>query len=190
MGILYLAALIVGVGTIAMQLLFSGHGDADADAHLDVDADHGHVGHGDGGFLPIFLSLRFWTFAFLAFGMVGTLLHYFRMTTSPVTIGLAVAMGLVSGLAASLTFRLLSRAEMSSGGSTTDAVGSVGKVLVPVSRRAHGKVRIELKGQTVDLLATTDEDDLEAGDMVLVEEVDSGTARVGRPPPELLPPKR
>ena len=63
-------------------------------------------------------------------------------------------------------------------------------MLVPVSRRAHGKVRIELKGQTVDLLATTDEDDLEAGDMVLVEEVDSGTARVGRPPPELLPPKR
>ncbi len=78
---------------------------------------------------------------------------------------------------------------MSSGGSTGDAVGSVGKVLVPVSRRAHGKVRIELKGQTVDLLATTDDEDLEAGEMVLVEEMESGKARVARPPAEFLPPE-
>ena len=72
MGILYLAALIIGFGTIALQLALGGdsHSDADvggdgADAHLDADAhgdaDHGHGdhGHGEGGFLPIFLSLRF-----------------------------------------------------------------------------------------------------------------------------------
>lgn len=205
MGILYLAALIIGVGTIAVQLMFAGKGDADvdldADAHLDVDADmdadadadaghghgHGHAGHDGIGILPIFLSLRFWTFAFLAFGMVGTLLHFLNLASVFVTPFIALAMGLASGLLASITFRVLMRQEHNSGATSRDAVGQVGKVLLPVTKGRHGKVRIELKGQTLDLLATTEEEELMSGDLVIIEDVDSGKARVCRAPPEFLP---
>ncbi|MBI3199945.1 MAG: NfeD family protein [Myxococcales bacterium] len=207
MGILYLAALIIGFGTIALQLAMGGdsHGDAevggDADAHLDADADgdadhghgdhgHGDHGHGDGGFLPIFLSLRFWTFTFLAFGLSGSLVHYLDLATSIVTLGMAVGLGLGAGVLASLTFRALSRSEANSGASASDAIGQVGRVLLPLGKGARGKVRIELKGQTVDYVATTDDEQLEAGQMVMIEEIRDTTAHVSRAPAELLPPKR
>ena len=75
-GVLYLAALIVGAGTLLLQLFGSGDADAGqdldhaaADADADADAGGGHA-HGVSGFVPIFLSLRFWTFGLLAFGLV------------------------------------------------------------------------------------------------------------------------
>jgi len=209
-GLLYLAALIVGFGTIALQLLMSGDSDADAggdvhvgdadfdadaDADLDADADadadvHAdHGGHADGGFLPIFLSLRFWTFALLAFGLSGSLLHYLDLANAVVTPAVAIAFGVLAGLLATLTFRALRRSEANSGATAGDAVGQVGKVMLRVGKGGRGKVRIELKGQTVDLLATTDEELLEPGQLVMIEEVRDTTAHVARVPPELLPPK-
>ncbi|HMR74225.1 MAG TPA: NfeD family protein [Polyangiaceae bacterium] len=201
MGIIYLAALVIGVGVIAVQLLFAGKGDVemdvdadiDIDADMDVDADadgdHGHVAHGDAGFLPILLSVRFWTFGLLAFGMVGTLLHVFRWASPWTTPFIALAMGIASGLLASMTFRALSRAETSSAASSRDAVGQVGRVLLPVSKESRGKVRIELRGQTIDLLATTDEEDLADGELVMIESLEGSTARVSKAPVEFLPPK-
>lgn len=203
-GLLYLAALIIGLGTIALQLFMSGEadGDADADAHIDAELDadgdldadaHAHAdhgGHGDGGFLPIFLSLRFWTFAFLAFGLSGTLLHYLDLASRAIVAPIALALGVASGLLASLTFRALQRSEHHSGATASDAVGQVGKVLIPLSKSGRGKVRIELKGQTVDLIATTDEEALEAGQLVMIEEMRETQAHVSPVPPELLPPKR
>ncbi len=205
MGILYLAALIVGLGTISLQLFMSGDGDgdadADADAHADLDADadadvdHGDAGdhadaHADGGFLPIFLSLRFWTFGLMAFGLVGTLLHYLRLAGGLVTPITAIAMGLVCGFLASWVFRALTRADTSSSTHTREAIGQVGKVLVSCNKGGRGKVRIELKGQTHDFMVTTDEDELQAGELVLVEDVRDNLLQVARPPAEFLPPKR
>jgi membrane protein implicated in regulation of membrane protease activity len=195
-GILYLAALIVGFGTIALQLVMSGDSDSGADVHaggdVHVDADHGdsHGLHADGGFLPIFVSLRFWTFLLLAFGLSGTLLHYLDLANPMIVLPIAAVLGVVSGLVASLTFRALGRSEANSAASTRETVGQVGKVLIPLDKNSRGKVRIELKGQTVDLLATTDDEGLEAGQMVLIEEVRETTAHVSRAPAELLPPKR
>jgi len=204
-GILYLAALIIGFGTIALQLAMGGeHGQGDAaDAgggadHGDLDhgdaghdvAGHGEHGHGDGGFLPIFLSLRFWTFTFLAFGLSGSLIHYLDLANAMLTLAVAAGLGLGAGLLASLTFRALSKAEANSGATDRDAVGQVGKVMIPLAKGARGKIRIELKGQTVDYVATTDDERLEAGQMVMIEEMRDTTAHVSRAPAELLPPKR
>lgn len=199
MGIVYLAALIIGFGTIALQLFMSGDGDgdADADAHVDVDGDaggdadadgdHGHAGHGDGGFLPIFLSLRFWTFTFLAFGLSGSLLHYLDLTSGMIVPFVAIGLGIGAGLLASLTFRALAKTEATSSGSASEAVGQLAKVLVPPAKGGRGKVRVEIKGQMVDLLATTDEEKLESGQLVLVEDMREHTAHVSRAPEELLP---
>jgi membrane protein implicated in regulation of membrane protease activity len=195
-GIVYLAALF---GTIALQLFMAGDGDGDVDAdtHVDIDGDaggdadadgdHGHAGHGDGGFLPIFLSLRFWTFTFLAFGLSGSLLHYLDLTARTIVPFIALGLGIGAGLLASFTFRALAKTEATSSGSASEAVGQLAKVLVPPHKGGRGKVRVEIKGQMVDLLATTDEEKLESGQMVLVEDMREHTAHVSRAPEELLP---
>lgn len=198
MGILYLAALIVGLGTIGLQLLMAGDGDgdvdadahADLDADVDLDADAGGHGHGDAGFLPIFLSLRFWTFGLMAFGLVGTLLHYLQLAGGVVTPAIAISLGLLCGFMASWAFRALARADATSGAHSRDAVGQVGKVLVPLEKGGRGKVRVELRGQTHDFLVTSDEQELHAGELVLVEEVRDDVLQVSRAPSEFLPPKR
>ena len=200
-GVVYLAALVVGLGTILVQLMMSGDadGDADADAHADVgdgdadaagDHEMGHdVGHAGADVLMVVLSLRFWTFALLAFGLSGALLHYLELASRVVTPVVAIVLGLASGLVASWVFRALVSSETSSGALADDAVGQVGKVLVPPSQGSRGKVRIVLKGQAVDVLATTDESDLTVGDQVLVEEMEDATAHVSRAPAAFLPPR-
>src|SRR5262252_1089543 len=117
MGVVYLAALIVGLGVLSLGLL--GHG---ADAHgadLHVGGVHGDLGHGhasghgaddahhqSGLFgVALFLSLRFWSFALMAFGSVGTLLTWFALAGSAATALIAVAVGLFSGGLAATVFR-------------------------------------------------------------------------------------
>lgn len=188
-GVLYLAALILGLGTIMVQLFMGGHADAGGSAEVDHDVDAHHTGdHSevDHGFLPIFLSLRFWIFASLAFGMVGSLLHFLGLASSFPTLVVASVMGIGSGMLASWTFRSLNRAQVTSGAGENDAVGHVGKVLIRVPAQGHGKVRIQLKGQTLDLLATTDDIELVEGEQVLIEEMRDGRAHVSKAPPDFL----
>lgn len=192
-GVLYLAALILGLGTVMVQLLMGGEGDGDAgdasaDVEHDLDADQGDAhAEADSGFLPIFLSLRFWIFGSLAFGMVGSLLHFLGLASAVVTLVVSIVMGIGSGMLASWTFRVLNRQHVSSGAGENDAVGHVGKVLLRVPAQGHGKIRIQLKGQTLDLLATSDEGELLEGEQVLVEEMRDGRARVAKAPPDFLP---
>jgi membrane protein implicated in regulation of membrane protease activity len=198
-GVIYLAALVFGLGTALVQLFMGSDGDADVDhgdldhADLDGDVDHGDVdhgdvhGHGDLGILPIFLSLRFWVFGLMAFGLVGTPLHYLGVASPRITAVLAGAMGLLLGALASWVFRALSRQQVTSGGAATDPVGHVGKVLVPLAAGGRGKVRVQVKGQTLDLLARTDEQELREGELVLVEEMRQGEAQVSRAPSDFLP---
>ena len=180
----YLAALVVGAGILALQQLLGGDGNGDSgDANGHADA----AGHGESGFLPIFLSLRFWTFGLLAFGLAGTLLHYFDLANRGLTAVIAGALGLTSGFGASWLLLALGRQEITSGAEVQEAVGHVGRVLLACKRGAHGKVRIELRGQTLDVIATTDDAEIEAGAVVLVEEVTGTMVRVSRAPRELLP---
>lgn len=200
MGTLYWAALIVGLGTILLQLAMSGHGDADMDASADADMDasadadlhadaDAHGGHAEpSGFLPIFLSIRFWTFAALGFGMVGASLQGFHLTSAPVALAAAVAMGLAAGLVASWTFRALRRAQTTSGAEVRDMVGQTARVMVPSGPEGRCKVRIQLMGQTVDFVATSDDSDLREGENVIVVGVEGETAQVSRVSDSLLPP--
>jgi membrane protein implicated in regulation of membrane protease activity len=201
----YWAALIVGLGTALLQLL-SGHGHADAggaDSEIDLDADGdlhagdidhagdaGHdagTGHAGGGvFLPIFLSLRFWMFALLAFGMVGAAVQTLGLASTWVTAFLAVGMGLAAGLGASWAFAALGRSQTSSGAQSRDLLGQSARVLVaPPVAGGRCKVRVELLGQTIDLLAATEDQDLREGDEVLVVGTDEETVQVSRATPSI-----
>jgi membrane protein implicated in regulation of membrane protease activity len=180
-----------------------GEFDADMDADADLDADmegefddagaesvhvegeHAHDSGGLGGIVALFLSIRFWVFASLGFGLSGTLLHYLTDVGSLPTAATAFTMGLVSGLAAALTFRTLRRTASQQSQHTSSAVGRVARVIVPLDEATTGKVRIELRGQSVDLIAKTTGLRIERGDRVLIEEVEGEVATVSRAPDEL-----
>jgi membrane protein implicated in regulation of membrane protease activity len=184
-GILYLVALILGLGTIGLQFVLS-HVSADLDhdhdfsGGHDVSPEHGDADGALSGAAALFLSMRFWTFALMAFGLVGSALHYLELCNWIVCLVLASGSGLGSGLLAAWVFKNLTKGVTSSE-SNTDAVGQVARVLVPVSKEHPGKVRIKLKGKVVDMVATTDAEVLE-GDEVLVVEMRDTSAHVEAAP--------
>ena len=179
MWLLYAAAFLLGAGILLVQLL-SGHG-------------HGDVGHGDfghdvatdgGGHHPTqgpgVMSIRSLSYGVFAFGFVGGTLHVLGLA-SP---GVALAVGLASGAAAAvlvgLTFRQLGDPTVSGEAGLHEARGAAGRVLVACARGRSGKVRVSLKGQTVDILATTDEEEIPAGAEVVIEEMRDMVAHVSR----------
>jgi membrane protein implicated in regulation of membrane protease activity len=188
----------------------AGHGEFDADhaefeleSVADLDhhpgaaaldsADHDAAGHDDpghdamgfGGLVALFLSTRFWIFASLGFGMTGTLLSFFSETGSTPTLVTAITMGIVSGLSAALTFRALRRTASAHAASTDTAVGQIGRVLVPCEEGEIGQIRIELRGQSVDVRARTDKLRIERGERVIIEMMEGDMATVSRAPDEL-----
>lgn len=196
MGLVYLFALVVGFGILGLQTILGGKGGGD-----EVGGDHGHGGgdkptssndgggksaEGSFGFVAFFLSFRFWIFTSLAFGLTGSLLHYLNLASPAVVLALAAASGLGAGFFASLVFSLVMRSSVSTTGDVTHARGTVGRVLVPVGKEKTGQIRVVLRGQSVDLIAKTDGEDLARGDQVIVEEIDGHTARVSKSPSELL----
>lgn len=182
--IAYAAALVVSLGILSIQILTGKDGhDAGGD---EVGPDDGG-GHGDGGALVgVFLSLRFWTFLLLGFGLSGSLLDVFELASAWVTAGLATGTGAASGLFAALAFRALARSASPTVQRLSDAVGKDGRVLIACSKGRVGQVRVELEGSSVDLMATTDEEEIPRGGAVLVEDVRGGVAHVSTRPLELL----
>ncbi len=201
MGAVYLAALILGLGVLLLQFVMptadadGGHtpelgGHGELDLHHDAGGAHAHHGsgsHGGASAIAIFLSLRFWIFGLMSFGLVGTLLHFLRLAGSVLTLGTALGVGVVSGLFASIAMRAVARSQTSSGGEADDAIGQVGRVLIAIERGKHGKVRVEMRGRLVDLIATTDDDRIEGGENVLVEEIRGTTAHVSRAGDSIVP---
>jgi membrane protein implicated in regulation of membrane protease activity len=162
---IFLIALIVGAGLLLFSLFASGDGGGkpEIDGHADLDAGHGHDhDHGlDAGalaWLPL-ASLRFWTFFMAFFGATGTALTFTeRDINAWVLLAIAVAMGYVCGAAAVSVFRYMRRSETTSNLAVDDYIGETAVVRVAVARGKTGKVRLELKGRTLELLAETEEE--------------------------------
>jgi membrane protein implicated in regulation of membrane protease activity len=188
MGVIFLAALVFALGVLALQFL-GGSSESNGEAHVPPGDAH-HPPHEMSGALAIFLSLRFWTFGLLAFGMLGALLHFLKLASGSVTVALASAVGLSAGLLVTKVFQLLQGQNVDSSVHVSDAVGHLGKVLVPCGRLQPGKVRVEVRGTVLDLIATTDDEQIENGAAVLVVDVRGTTAQVSRAPEDLLLPRR
>jgi membrane protein implicated in regulation of membrane protease activity len=140
---------------------------------------------GEPALWTLVLSLRFWTFFALGFGLSGSLLHFLALAAPLPTLIIAAFAGLCSGLFAALAFRLVRRSAANTTLGASQAVGRVGRVVVPCGRGLTGQVRVELGGGSVDLLASTDEESIARGEAVLVEDVRDDVARVSRRPAEL-----
>jgi membrane protein implicated in regulation of membrane protease activity len=178
---MYLAALVAALGAFGVQLVFGHH-----DAGADQDVSHGGGGHEhDSSAWSLVASVRFWSFALLAFGLVGTMLTLFGLAGSLVTALLSVASGAASGVFAVTVIRRLTYRPASSHASGGDVVGRLGRMLVPFDEKGRGKVRVEIKGSFVDYAARAKEP-IDAQDAVVVEEFDGqGEVVVSRAPKEL-----
>ena len=198
--IVYFAALIVGLGTLLVQVAFGArggghHGFGGGGAHHLGDAGGGGHGHeaehaskaaaSAAGFFVVFLSFRFWIFAALGFGLGGSILRLTGALPASVEAIVAGVLGLGSGLGAALALRAATSSSVGTPNEASRAVGGVARVVVPIGKGAEGKVRIEIGGSSIDLIASSDDDDLAKDEMVLVEEVAGGIAKVSRRPREL-----
>ncbi len=186
---LYVAALVAALGAFAIQFFGGGH-DAGGGGHDAGGAGH-DAAHGDGdgheheaSAWSLVASVRFWSFALLAFGMVGTALTLFRLADVTLTTLLATASGLGSGFFAAGVIRRLASRPASSHASSKDVVGRVGRVIVPLVPGGLGKVRVDVKGAEVDYVARSAET-VGAGEAVVVEESFDGEVVVSRAPKEL-----
>jgi hypothetical protein len=179
MWLVYAIALILGGGIVLLQVLAgSDHDIGHADGALD--AHHAPAG-------PGILSTRSFTFALFAFGLVGSALHVFRVTSPSATLGLAVASGAVAGLVAGAAFLTLGHTGASGEAGFHEAKGQRARVLVPCARAQRGKIRARIKGQLVDMLATTDEPQIDAGREVLIVDIHDDVAHVVTAPEALRP---
>jgi membrane protein implicated in regulation of membrane protease activity len=189
MGLVYFASLIVGLGVLIVQVAWGGRGghhDLDHGGAHGVNHDIAKAGHaGDDGPLAIVLTFRFWIFALLGFGLSGSLLHFLALAGAWTAAIVAGAAGIGSGAFAALVVRAVTRSSASSSVNLSEAVGREARVLVACSKGRTGQVRIALRGQSVDLLASTDEESIARGEPVLIEEVRDGVAQVSRRPREL-----
>lgn len=149
------------------------------------DASHGHPGAfapwlADASFswLPL-TSLRFWTFAVAFFGMAGAALTWLAGTGAVLTLVLAVTVGWVTGIVASWFTHVLAVRESSSQVGDGDLEGASGLVVVGLAKGQIGKIRVDAKGRTFDVLAQTDDEaPLAAGTQVLIVSMAGGRAMV------------
>jgi hypothetical protein len=187
----YVFALVLGSILLGASFLMGGdheadaHGDveghADAGHDLDGHADGEHEAHGDlGGLFGVLASMRFWTFFAAFFGLTGVVLDGFNLAEELVALGLAIGVGFVTGFVAVTVIRRLAATDTGVAAGVGDYVGKTGELLIGVGPQRIGKIRIELKGTTVDVLVLTDDDAIAKGEQALILEMRGDKAVVVR----------
>ena len=170
MWLLYLIAVVLGGGSLLVQMFAGGdHGDP---GH---GLDHGDATHPDG---PGILSTRSLVYTVFTFGFVGGLLHVLRVVEPRIALAVAIVSALFAGAAVGYLFQSLSNAGASGAAGLDEVRGRNGRVLVGCARGRRGKIRVQLKGHQVDMLATTDEEQIAEGSEVVVVGVQDGVAHV------------
>ena len=181
----FVGSLIIG-GVILAASIFVGdsHGGTDHDLGMHVDAEGIDV------VIGAFRSIRFWTFFLAFFGLTGTLLLTLGVTDSVIlSTAMSLLLGSIAGYTVVWAFRKINQKDANSMASESDLVGKTGRLLVAVGPDVLGKIRLQVKGSTVDMLAKSDETiaiDAEAiviemdGTMVRVATIDAGASEARR----------
>jgi membrane protein implicated in regulation of membrane protease activity len=128
-----------------------------------------------------FLSLRFWMAFAATFGVLGSILTIMKMSVEPMTLITSLAAGLFTGVLVHTIITALKRTMKDSSVAEKDMVGTAGRVLVSPRGLDPGKIRIELKGDIIDMLAVSDDGkDIEAGTEIFVVAIEGQRARIAR----------
>ena len=170
---LYIFCLVVGGGLLALSLF----GDFfEGDADLGVDTDPGTIS-------KIF-AFRTIVYELFGFGAAGALLHtLWEGERLGLTLALAGATGIVSGLIVSVSFAYLKRSESGAMKGDASLVGLRGDVGLPIDSGDTGTVRLRRGGRRFEMRARHDdlargEGPLEGGRAVVVVDVRAGIALV------------
>ncbi len=199
----YVFCLVLG-GGLALLAVFGDvldGGDVDLDADLDLEA--GDPGAAAGtevaptagaaetvGEIGRLFSLRGLIYGTFGFGAIGTLFHLVGLDRPLLTVGFAVAGGLMTTV---LVTRLMTWVRASETGQLrhdTAFAGRSGRVLLPIGRDRPGQIRVQRAGRTHRLRAlpfAPENDEVgapEEWEDVVVVEVREGIAYV-RPKEEL-----
>lgn len=189
MWLVYAVAFVLGAGILLIQVLSGDDGHDGGLGHdlggHDFGSDAGGGPHPYEG--PGLMSLRSLSYGVFAFGFVGGTLHVLGLASREGALAAALASGLVATLLVGLMFRRLADPAVSGEAGLHEARGARGRVLVACARGRSGKVRVTLKGQSVDMLATTDEDEIPAGADVVIDDVRDTVAHVSRAPRKEIP---
>lgn len=179
---LYIFGLVVGGVVLGASLAFGGGDDGGADDAADGADELGEASLGGVDvFLGSFRSLRFWTFFLAFFGLAGVVLEGFGLVGSRyVTLALALGVGSFAGFGATEVMRRLAADDSGQVATSRDYIGKSARVVVPVRAGGVGKVRIQLKGTTIDLLAEAIDGEFDAREEALIIEMDGATARIAR----------
>ncbi|HVI00540.1 MAG TPA: hypothetical protein VM869_17605 [Enhygromyxa sp.] len=185
----YVFALVLGSVLLGASFLLGGKdvdGDHEVglkelhfDKSLDGHAIDGHDTHGDlGGFFGVLASMRFWTFFAAFFGLTGIVLDGLDLAAPMLALGLAIGVGFLMGWTAVTLIRRLSADDTGVAATVDDYVGKSGEMLIAAGPQRLGKIRIELKGTTVDVLAECDDQSLARGEQALIVEMRGSKAMV------------
>ncbi|MEM7796844.1 MAG: NfeD family protein [Cyanobacteria bacterium P01_C01_bin.118] len=170
--------------------------DADIDADVDLDGDFnlaGDISAADfdvqvdtdlqllrkvkGAYvfsLNILTSFKFWTVGGFFFGLTGLGLGWVQPSWPATLVFIAaLIMGILLGGTLAIALRHLARRHADSLIRTEDFAGRVGIVELPFDAKSKGKVRLELRGSVLHMMALTDDTkQLMPGDKVLVVNVE------------------
>lgn len=166
----YLFSLVVGGGLLLFSLV-SDFGDHDTP---DAGGDHAHDGFK-------FLSLRTLTYLLFGFGATGAALSWAWRGSPLLVFAVASAVGLAIGGASAAIFGYLRREESGAREGDQSFVGMSGRVTIPLSSGAPGKVLVRRGDRAFELLARPFGTDVVAPDRwtsVVVVEMQGGTAVV------------
>jgi membrane protein implicated in regulation of membrane protease activity len=163
------------------------HGELSVDHDVSGEADHGGIdvhheldaAFGAGDFWLAFVSLRFLTYFTGIFGIFGIVLT-FLTGLGPTSVGLlSLVFALVLGYGGSLLTRYLKVEGETSGVTDGDYIGALGRSLVAIRGSQPGKVRVSIKGDTIDMIALSEgEKDIAMGEEIVVVGLEGDRVRV------------
>jgi membrane protein implicated in regulation of membrane protease activity len=169
MWLVYLVALVLGGGVLLVQVVSgAGHG---ADLAHDVGTDHVEG--------PSLMSTRSALYALFTFGFVGFGLHVPRILSPALAFVVALAAALGAGAVVGYVLQVMGDPKASGSAHLREVAGRRGRMIVGTAPGQRGKVRVALGGQTVDLLATSEEAIGDGAEVTIVA-VQGDEARVVR----------
>ncbi len=161
--------------------LFGGNHDHGADHDMSHEADHGvDSEHGSEfiNWLP-FLSLRFWTYFAAAFGVIGTLLTFLRLGDSNSILVTSLISGFLMGVAVWGVMKWVQVNEVGRSVQTDDLLGKTARVIVACRPGQLGKIRLDVRGDMIDMMATDEEDQtLHIGEEIVITRIEKSVAYV------------
>jgi membrane protein implicated in regulation of membrane protease activity len=177
---LYIILGVAGGGLALASAFLGGHGhDGDVSHDLDHHGEVDHHGDGDSAMWLPFLSLRFWTYGLMVFGLCGWLLTIEGSNPAASILMISIITGIVMGTAVSNLMRILKRMQVDSNTNSADLLGMSALVTVPIRSKLDGKVRATIKGDLLDFLArSNDEREFESGEEVVIVAVENDRVRV------------